>query len=344
MNLLAKTLASITVVATATLGIFDVPVMAITLSNGSGPGTVSVDVDEFGSFGTALTGGDALYTPADGGPTVGTVTESGVIIRGVSDQSTILSTSPFKLPNGGTNQQILNTSSNSVTSSFRFGDLLFNLEQILTAQLDENNNQTGSVLTQTYTITNASETTLDFELFRYIDPTLIFTEDNTNIDGGGRIDTPEFSDLLFVTDTVSSTIDPIRSLGITATGGTIPETGRYQVDSFDRIVLDSIQPAMGQLPNRVLFDTEIGDNDGILEITDLPEDYPSNGDIPLSLALNNLFSIDANQIATYTTRTIFGVSTPTLEPQPEPVPESASILGLLTFGALGAGALLKRKS
>jgi hypothetical protein len=344
MNLLAKTLASITVAATATLGIFDVPVMAITLSNGSGPNTISVGVDAFGSFGSAIGGdgtSDALYTPADGGAAVETVGQSGVLIRGISDELTFLSSGSFYTSTGGTDEQFLSTSSDTATSSFRFGDLLFELEQTLTAQLDKDNNQTGSVLTQTYTVTNTSAQASNFELFRFLQPNLKFTQDGNDI-VGGRIVVPEFGDLLFATDTISSTIDPVISIGITATGGTVPESGRYEAGSFDTVLTNGLQSSpTAQLGNLVVYDTTMGDNDGILEVSDLPEGF--NIDFPLSLTLNNVFSLNQGETTTYTTRTTFGVGIPSVAPEPEPVPESTSSLGLLVFGLLGAGCILKRK-
>jgi hypothetical protein len=343
MNLLAKTLASITVAATATLGIFDVPVMAITLSNGSGPNTISVGVDAFGSFGSAIGGdgtSDALYTPADGGAAVETVGQSGVLIRGISDELTFLSSGSFYTSTGGTDEQFLSTSSDTATSSFRFGDLLFELEQTLTAQLDEDNNQTGSVLTQTYTVTNTSAQASNFELFRFLQPNLKFTQDGNDI-VGGRIVVPEFGDLLFATDTISSSINPVISIGITATGGTVLEASRYQVGSFDTIINGLTESPTAQLPSEVVYDAAIGDNDGILEVSDLPEGF--NIDFPLSLTLNNVFSLNQGETTTYTTRTTFGVGIPSVAPEPEPVPESTSSLGLLVFGLLGAGCILKRK-
>lgn len=63
----------------------------------------------------------------------------------------------------------------------------------------------------------------------------------------------------------------------------------------------------------------------------------------MTLALNNLFSLSANQTTTYTTRSFFGAGAPRVVVPPQSVPEPGAMLGILAVGAFGATNLLKRK-
>ncbi|MBW4647958.1 MAG: hypothetical protein KME06_04550 [Kastovskya adunca ATA6-11-RM4] len=344
MKRIFNTVSSIAIATTATFSISTVPAMAAILSNQPGAGTVTVGVDAFGSFGAFLGGdgtSDAFYTTVDG-DTARTVAQSGIIVRRQGEDPIFLTSGSFFDIQGGENPLFLDTASDDATSTFRLGDLSFNLRQELTAQLDDGNNQIGSVLTQTYLITNTSTTAIDFDLFRVLDANVLFSG-RFNDDGGGRVSVPKLGDLVFATDTISEdgTIDPIKFVGITATGGTIPATGRFEVDFVNNILLGSIQPIGGRLRDGVVYDAGFsGNNNDILELSDLPvPDIDTN----LSSVLDNVFSLNVGETNTYTTRTFFGRPLKKVEPEPEPIPEPTLALSLLALGGLGVALQSSRK-
>ncbi|HEY9852792.1 MAG TPA: PEP-CTERM sorting domain-containing protein [Leptolyngbyaceae cyanobacterium] len=298
---------------------------AFTLSNGPGDGTLTIGVDGYGSFGSAVgsTTSNAYYDPIGSGTGAGTSFESGVAIRfGNSGQRKFLTSGSI----GGSgylgNPTVTGTNT-SANSSFNYGGLLFNLNQILTPTYT-NGVQTGSTLTQTYNITNTANTSLSFELLRYLDGDLYF--DGSLIDGGGRL-VANGREILFETDSATGSNTSTTFVGISADGGTIPVVSRYEIDSFSG------------LRSRIIAGTALDSTirgDGL----DADEFIDAGNGYDVTLALNNLFSLSAGGSTTYTTRTYFGAGTPQSVAD---VPEPASTLGLLALGTIGAGSMLKRK-
>jgi hypothetical protein len=299
------------------------------LTNAPGDATVTVGVDGYGAFGSSVGGDstDANYDPVGAIGVAGTTFESGVAIRfGAAGPRSFLTSGDIGGSGGLVNPAVAGNAT-SATSSFTFGGLSFSLTQTLTPLLD-GPTQTGSLLTQTYAITNTTGGTLDFELLRYIDGDLQF--DGSITDGGGRLVLPDGTEILFETDTAAGTATSTTFVGITATGGTIPGTNRYEVDSFaglrDRIISGS------GLDNTITGDG--GDADQFI-------DTGSGYDV--TLALRNLFSLGAGASTTYTTQTIFGTGAPEDIPDPDPdpgvvpAPPAFVLMGIGIFGLAGYG-------
>ncbi|GIS60828.1 MAG: hypothetical protein CM1200mP2_30530 [Planctomycetaceae bacterium] len=151
----------------------------------------------------------------------------------------------------------------------------FALTQTVTPMLDASGVQTGSLLTQTLRFTNTGTANVDFEFVRYIDGDLLF--DGTLVDGGGRMFTSANDEVLFETDRGGSGSTDTTFLGITGKHGTIPTTGRFELDAYSG------------LQNRIatgtaLDDTVTGDNDGD-QFVDSGQEYD------ITLALQNLYSL-----------------------------------------------------
>ncbi|MEH2246129.1 PEP-CTERM sorting domain-containing protein [Nostoc sp.] len=329
MKLIHKTVALIVLVTTVTFSLLGESASAFTLTNGPGDGTVSIGVDGFGSFGLNPRGNgtnDALFDPIGAQGLTGTTFDSGVAIRlGNSGGRTFLTSGSIGGSGGLTNPTVTGTSTQA-NSIFSFDALKFNLVQLITPLLD-NGSQTGTVLTQTYTITNTSNTSSDFELLRYVDKDLRF--DGSLIDGGGRLLSGS-TETLFETDSATGSNDPTTFVGISAEGGTVPAIGRYEIDNYS------------DLRSRIIAGTAL-DNTITGDGADADQFIDAGLGYDVTLALNNLFSIGAGQTTTYTTTTFFGLGAPRIVVPPTSVPEPSSMLGLLAVGTFGATTLLKRK-
>ncbi|HEY9872093.1 MAG TPA: hypothetical protein V6D12_01585 [Candidatus Obscuribacterales bacterium] len=333
MRLFRKITTAAAVAATAGFSMTGTAAMAFTLSNGPGDGTVNVGVDGFGSFGSSVGGAgteDAFYDPVGSQPPAPTSFESGLAIRlGNSGARTFLTSGDIGGSGNLQNPTVTGTST-SANSSFSFGGLNFDLTQVLAPLFNDGGTQTGSTLTQTYAITNPTNTALDFELLRYIDGDLEF--DGSLIDGGGRL-VANGSDFLFEIDSATGSNDPTTLVGISSEGGTIPTTGRYEIDEFSDLRSRIIS-------GTALDDTVTGDSPDADQFIDAGNGYD------VTLALNNLFSLGAGQTTTYTNRTFLGAGTPGQiinPPPPTSVPESSSVLGVLAFGTFGVGSRLLRQ-
>ena len=268
-----------------------------TLTNSPGDGTVTVGVDGFGAFGSSVGSDstDATYDPVGAGAPDDTSFESAMAIR----MSTTGGTRAFLTSgdiggSGGLTNPTVTGSSTSGTSSFSFAPLDFTLSQTLTPLLS-GSSQTGSTLTQTYTITNPSDSTVSFELIRYLDGDLQF--DGSIIDGGGRLIAPDGTEILFETDTASGTSTSTTFVGITGEGGTEPATNRYEVDSFSGLRSRIITGTA--LDNTITGDG--GDSDQFIDVA---------AGYDVTLALRNTFSLGPGGSIVYVTKTIFGSGAP----------------------------------
>jgi hypothetical protein len=332
MKSIYKSFAVAALAIASTISISTESAKAFELDNTPGDGSLQVGVDGFGSFGLSVGGtgtSDAFYDPIGSQSLTETTFDSGVAIRfGDSGSRDFLTSGNIGGSGGLLNPDVTGTATQA-NSSFDFSSLQFNLTQSLESLFDEGN-RTGTELQQTYTITNTSDTSVDFELVRYLDGDLRF--DGSLIDGGGRL-VNNGLEILFETDSATGNNDPTTFIGITAEGGITPATNRYEIDSFSG------------LRNRIIA----GDNlDNIItgDGPDSDQFIDAGNGFDVTLALRNVFSLDAGETTTYTTNSFFGAGTPTSVVTPTPptqsVPEPTTILGLVAV--CGFGLRSKRKS
>lgn len=302
--------------------------MPFTLTNGPGDGTVSVGVDGFGSFGSSIgiNASNALYDPVGAGGVAGTTFESGVAIGFGMGYSFL--TSGLIGSSGGLSNPMVSGTATSASSNFTFSGLSFSLSQVLTNLLS-GSVQTGSLLTQTYTINNTGNGVASFDLIRYLDGDLLF-DGNLSGDGGGRIVLGGV-ETLFETDTAAGSATSTTFVGITGTGGTTPGSNRYEIDSFSGLRSRIIA-------GTALDDIITGDGEDPLQLP-LDQFIDAGFGYDVTLALRNTFSLGIGGSTTYTTTTLFGSGVPGGCTNPNgcrTVPEP-SIVALMSLGLLGLG-------
>ena len=279
----------------------------VTLSNGTGDGTVTVTVDGWGSFGSAVSEAttDAFYDPVGDVEAAGTTFESGVYLSG--GPAGFLSTG-FESPYATLEEPAISLSNGIATSTFTAGSLSFTLTQRLIDSFDNDGNRVGTVLDQRYSITNIAGVPNSFYLVRYLDGDLDFDDDI--FDGGGRI-TLGGNEILFETDAASGSAASTTFVGITGDvlgpgEQSSSSGGRYEISEYSGL-LDKILLG-GGLSNSV-----DGDSDGDGFIDDAYD---------VTLALRSDIQLAAGQTTTYVTQTLFGNAVP-------PAPGSSESLPLL---------------
>jgi len=265
----------------------------VQLTTGAGDGGLRVDVDLFGAFGTAvgLDSGDAFYDPVGPVDESGTTFESAVAFRtGSSGDRVFLTEGSIGASSPNVPATLIAATDTSVESSFRLDNLDFNLTQTVESTLLAGE-RIGSLLEQTYTVTNATDETVTFEFVRLYDSDLLF-DGSTDDAGGGLIRGLQPGDeVFFETDGVNNDATATTFVGISDEGGTPPTAGRLEGDSFpglrDRLI-DGIDPD----------DTLAGDTDG--------DDLVDTDVTFLTFALRRLFELAPGESATYTALTNFG--------------------------------------
>lgn len=314
------TLAGTQTVNNLNFGIVAPPVTdePFTLSNAPGEGTVTVGVDGFGSFGSAVgtNSTNAVYNPV--GPTLpaGTAFESGVAI-GFGGSRTFLTSGTIGF-SGGLQNPGVSGSPTSGTSTFVYNGLTFTLVQTLTPLTDFSGNVIGTQLTQTYSITNTSGGPLSFDLVRYFDGDLQY--DGSIVDGGGRINV-NGTEILFETDSATGSAEEATFIGITAEGGSIP-AGRYEIDVYD------------DLQSRIITGAPL-DNITTGDGADADEFIDADNGYDVTLALANAFTLAPGETTVYVTSTLFGTGIPAEILSPPPPP--ATIGGVVTNDANANG-------
>jgi len=265
------------------------------LNNGPGDGTLLVGVDGFGAFG--LSSGshttNAFYDPVGPGGSASTTFESAIAIRfDTTSGARSFLASGLIGSSGGLSNPTVTGSSTSGSSTFSNGGLSFSLVQTL-APTFTGSSQTGTILTQTYTITNTGSTTTSFEIVRYLDGDLRF--DGSLIDGGGRLFVGE-TEILFETDSATGSSTSTTFVGITGEGGTEPVLNRFEIDSWSGLLSRIISGTA--LDNIIKGD---GDADQFID---------AGAGYDVTLALRNTFSLGAEGSEVYVTKTIFGSGAP----------------------------------
>jgi len=266
------------------------------LSTGIGDGSLTVGVDGYGSFGSAVGGVEtdiASYDPIGSLAAASTTFESGVAIRFGSTGTRQFLTSGSIGSSGGLPSVSITGSGTIATSTFTLGGLSFELLQTVAPMVDDLGGRTGSILGQSYRVTNIGNTAIDFELIRYLDGDLFF--DGTLVDGGGRIFLSG-SEFLFETDAGGTGATNTTFVGIDTFGGTVPTTNRFEVDSFSGLESRIIDGTA--LDDLVARD---GDRNGFVDV---------GSEYDVTLGLRNVFNLAPGASASYTTRTVFGSGTP----------------------------------
>jgi hypothetical protein len=263
------------------------------LTTGTGDGGLTVSVDGYGSFGSAVgspESGNAIYDPVGPIAAASTTFESYVAIR-------IGTTGPREfLTSGGASglpDPVITGSSTHITSSFAMSGLSAQLLQTVAPMIDSSGARTGSLLAQSYLIRNVSSAPIEFELVRYLDGDLLF--DGSLVDGGGKL-TLSNSQFLFETDAGGTGETSTTFVGIDASGGTIPPANRFDIDAYPLLrgrIADG-----GQLRGVITGDIN---GDGFVD---------SGHEYDVTLGLLNQFNLAVGSSVIYTTRTVFGSGTP----------------------------------
>jgi hypothetical protein len=289
-----------------------VALTAFILNNGPGEASTIVGVDGYGSFGSDV-GGDTTkvtYHPVGAQAPGSTTFDSGVAIGFASPEagpnvSWVFLTSGDIGGSGGLSNPAVTGTATSATSQFSFGPLSFTLTQTLTPTF-AGSTQIGSVLTQTYTITNPTDELIDFALVRYFDGDLLFASQLRDDDGGGRL-VLGGREILFETDTATGTSESTTFVGISAEGGAVPSAGRFEVAPFSGLRSRILNGAA--LTDRVAGDGLDGD-----------QFIDAGSGFNVTLALRNEFALAAGETAVYVTRTFFGTAVPDPVPPDDPPP------------------------
>ena len=248
----------------------------VTLTDGTGDRSLSVTVDSFGAFGSATSAGNAVYDPVGSIGPAGTVYQSAVYLSNIqgylSDDFGPLPTPTF-----------FNVTSTSAQSQFNAGQLSIALTQSVTRT------SAGSVLVQSYRITNVGSTQISFVATRHLDGDLKFDQSFSSDFGGVSPD----SRTLFEYDAGDDPNSASTFVGITDSGGTPAGYAIQPYPFIDQIAANNGIPA--SVLNTVFNDAN-GDR-----VTD------SSFDVTLSLASS--FSLGPNETVLYTSVTRFGDQT-----------------------------------
>ncbi|QJB44053.1 putative Ig domain-containing protein [Dolichospermum flos-aquae] len=254
-----------------------------TIQTATGDGGLRVTVNEFGGFRGAIYDPVGSKTPSD------TTYDSFVALGIIGTNGT--TGSRIELQSSASNNEAFTNFTNTTTNStFTVNGLQFQLNQNVQDGLNATQVRIGSRLNQTYTITNTTSQTINFDLVRYVDGDLGF--DGSISDGGGRIVQNE-QEILFETDAGGTGQTDTTFFGITATGGTIPTTNRWELDDYSS--LSSRVLGGNSLRNTIVQ----GDNNSD-QFIDAGSEYD------VALALRNVFSLAPGASTTYTTITRFG--------------------------------------
>lgn len=299
----------------STLGT-DTTLTSFSIGTGVADGGLTVLLTGTGSFGNGTlptsTNPGAKYNPIDPAGTTtpvgvgNTVTTSDVYFR-----NSTTSGARNSLESLAVNRSNIFATTTEANSSFDVGSLHFALTQLVEPSYDlVTGVQIGSLLTQTYHVTNLGNTTANFELDRVLDGDMTF--DTSTTEGGGRVVSVAGDEFLVETDR-GGTSAATNFVGITAKGGTIPKTNRFEINQ-SATLLPGIQS--GALPSGTIFNDTNGDQS-------IDTDYD------VAMSLRNLFSLAPAENTVYTTHTLFATGTPNqvqLNQKPVTAADEGSVL------------------
>ncbi|HBJ34363.1 MAG TPA: hypothetical protein DDZ51_06285 [Planctomycetaceae bacterium] len=275
-----------------------------TLSTGNEDGDIQIDVDAFGIFGTAAFSGADPIPLADFDP-VGPLGSMDVVARsilGFRPQGR-LEFSPLvrNAPGVVITQQIDGTLA-SATSAFTVGELSVALDQSVAATFHPDGSRAGAQLRQVYTVFNASNGPLSFDLARFLDADLIF-ESSFGADGGGVLIDSNGRLIAFITDNDGTASTNTPFVAMTTSGGDSLTSDRFDIDRESLLESRLFDPTVAtSLRNAVSGDINA---DGFV---DSGQGYDS------AAALRNAFTLSPGQSIVYLTDTIFGTRPDSLLP------------------------------
>lgn len=273
-----------------------------------GDGSLSLDVDGFGSFGSAVNE-DAFYDPIGEAQAGKTTFRSQIAIRIGEEASRdffnniqdiaepVITYDPNSQPS-----PLLPT---STKSTFTAKGLNFELTQSVSDLFSgQGQPRSGGNLSQVYAIKNPSSTPILLELIRYFDGDLDF--DGSRYDTGGRL-IKDGQEILFETDSGENV--GIQSsttfIGITADGGSINHQGRYEIGGYNDVSYNITFPTYDGNGNPILQKL----NDSIRDDTNT-DGFIDQEPYDLASALSTQYVINPGQTVTYVTNTIFGQGAP----------------------------------
>lgn len=248
----------------------------VTLTNGTGDRSLTVNVDGYGAFGSETGSGGAVFDPTGPiGPST-TTYASAIFFSPAQDflASSGLATRPPPT--------FSSTTTSSATSSFTVGNCFVELTQ--TVRRTEN----GSTLTQTYQIRNLGTSTRTFSIVRFLDGDLQFDGSLSDF-GAASEDGRTLSEFDAGDDPESAS----TYVGITDSGGA-PYGYTIQQYPYDGIILES--QGIPASDDGVILNDNNGDR-----VTDIGYD--------VTLSLASVFMAASNETVTYTTTTRFGDQT-----------------------------------
>ncbi|WP_108258977.1 hypothetical protein [Mangrovicoccus ximenensis] len=248
----------------------EIPLGYYTLSNGSGDGDVSVEVDAMGFIASAY------FDPA------GSIGSGSVIY------DSFTTVSPYQANYGisgvASGASTLSVTANSMVSTFSVNNLAFTLTQTV-ADAIEDGVQTGSVLTQSFVIENTADVANSFEMYRYLDGDLYLT-DQSLADGGG-VTSMAGNIVVYQTDVLDGQTAEDTFIGITLSGEGAQGIS-YAVDHCCDLNLP--------LGNTVAEDL---DGDGVTDET-----------YDVTVSLGTSYQLAAGGSGSFVTTTIFGNGEP----------------------------------
>jgi Putative Ig domain/Domain of unknown function (DUF4114)/Lipase (class 3) len=279
------------------------------LNTTPGDGGLSLNVDGFGSFGS-IVNEDAFYDPIGDAEAGQTTFRSQVAIRLGDEVSRdflnniqdiaepIITYDPYNQP--------VPVSPTITRSTFTAKGLNFKLTQNV-SDLFQNQDQSrsGSNLSQTYEITNPSNTPVLLELVRYFDGDLKF--DGSIEDTGGRL-FKNGQEILFETDSGENVNAQSSTtfIGITAEGGSVNYPGRYEIGKFSDVRSHITNPLYDDNGNPYTVE----ELNGLIEGDTNQNGFIDQAAYDLASALSTKYVINPGQTVIYTTNTIFGQGAP----------------------------------